>query len=205
MARFSLRGIIRVPASAPRCGWGGPRGDWPRCERLGRRWLDSSSRAVGGVAASSRGECWRPLLTLVRHRVPVGVVTGSPSPSFERDLAPGGSLRHVCAPRRLGAAAGRTFLALDTRNWSQSTCPASPRHPRGAGAERLGMAGFGASVAPHAQRPPALHAGGRRGCTRARRHPSEHGVTDGCRPHKETVATVPRKGLMEHPQMTGSR
>jgi hypothetical protein len=96
--------------------------------------------------------------------------------TVSRSLRRDGSLTQQCAPRRHGAAAGRTSLALEPRNATSVPAP-EPRvrarrgHRRTARLERCRVT-----------RTPAGSPIRRASATGVEpyRHPSEHGVTDGC-------------------------
>jgi hypothetical protein len=84
---------------------------WPGSVCPGRRMARHPVSGHGGVAVSFGGS-----------------PGGRSSPRREvRDLDHLVSLRQVCAPRRHGAAAGRTSLALDTRDLAR--VPAPPARP----------------------------------------------------------------------------
>jgi hypothetical protein len=79
----------------------------------------------------SRGESRRPLLT-----------------SSPRDVTRLASLRHVCAPRRHGAAAGRTSLALDTRDLCSVPAPCRRATPPAVRSPAPGRSSPGSSIPP---------------------------------------------------------
>jgi hypothetical protein len=105
---------VGVPRARPASAGAVCEGDpvsWPGSVCPGRRMARHPVSGHGGVAVSFGGS-----------------PGGRSSPRREvRDLDHLVSLRQVCAPRRHGAAAGRTSLALDTRDLAR--VPAPPARP----------------------------------------------------------------------------
>jgi hypothetical protein len=126
--------VVRVTCTSPRCPCQG----------------DSTPRAPARppVSGHQRGGRGRP----------GGFLGGRSSPRAHRVVEPGTtarsvrvseSLEMVCAPRRHGAAAGRTSLALEPRNASSLTASADRATPRLVTRRAHAAAcGVAASVAP---------------------------------------------------------